>query len=521
MKETGARPILGRADTWGLASGPGSARIRMRLPPLRPLLRITSPPAMPESTPPATERSVAPTAGGQFAISEAERKRLQKCFLAGEQKAAGNVDYAIEMFATCVLGDPASPLYLQSFFTVLKRKFAGKKPGGLSALFSAGGRGGLKKLAAAEQWMELLKKGVELLKSSPHDHATLLAMANACRQLNFSEAQPIYLRAALDAAPSNGEVNRVCAEYLEARGEYDQAIACWRRISNIKGMAEEVERTITKLQVDKTFAKGRGLEGRGGAKPEAKAVGDAPSDKPRSAVLRDMLAKDPTSVEAALELADLLEKEDTIEAAEHVLRQALAASGNDLKVREHLEDRQLRWARHRVHIAEKLVEAENTPQHQQTLEQLRVDQIRQEIEVYRSRSDRYPENMTWRYELALRLKSDGNYDGAIKEFQAVIQDDRRKGAVALEIGECFQKIKQYQLAFQSYQTAVDALTDCDVDLRKRALYRAGVLAMGLKDVDSAPKYLSALAVIDFGYRDVADRLDKLKTVKHKEAEETD
>jgi tetratricopeptide (TPR) repeat protein len=190
-------------------------------------------------------------------------------------------------------------------------------------------------------------------------------------------------------------------------------------------------------------------------------------------------------------------------------------------VREHLEDRQLRWARHRVHVAEQQVAVDDTPQHRQTLEQLRSSQIRQEIEVYRSRSDRYPENVTWRYELALRLKADGNYDGAIKEFQAVLQDDRRKGAVALELGECFQKIKQYQLAFQSYQTAVDALTDREADLRKRALYRAGVLAMGLKDVDSAQKYLSTLAGIDFGYRDVADRLDKLKTVKHKEVEETD
>ena len=476
---------------------------------------------MTDSTPPAAEPSGSPAASGSIAISEAERKRLQKCFLAGEQKAAGNLDYAIEMFATCVLGDPASPLYLQSFFAVLKKKFAGKKTGGLSALFSAGPRGSLKKLAAAEQWLDLLKKGVELLKSSPHDHATLLAMASACRHLKFHETQPIYLRAALDAAPSDVEVNRVCAEYLEARGEYDQAIACWRRIAASKGLAEEAERTITKLQVDKTLAKGKGLEGRGGAKPEPKSDGDASHDKPRSSVLRDTLAKDPANVDAALELADLLEKEETIDAAEQVLRQSLAASGNDLKVREHLEDRQLRWARHRVHVAEKLVETDNTPQHQQTLEQLRAAQIRQEIEVYRSRSERYPENLTWRYELALRLKADGNYDGAIREFQAVLQDERRKGAVALELGECFQKIKQYQLAFQSYQTAVDALTDREADLRKRALYRAGVLAMGLKDVDSAQKYLSTLAGIDFGYRDVADRLDKLKTVKHKEAEEPD
>ena len=94
-----------------------------------------------------------------------------------------------------------------------------------------------------------------------------------------------------------------------------------------------------------------------------------------------------------------------------------------------------------------------------------------------------------------------------------MQDPRRKGAVSLELGECFQKIKQYQLAMQSYQAAVEALTDRELDLRKRALYRAGVLATGLEDPDSARKYLSTLAALDFNYRDVAQRLDKLGTAK--------
>ena len=117
---------------------------------------------MTESTPPTAEPSAPPVPSGPPAVSEAERKRLQKCFLAGEQKAAGNVDYAIEMFATCVLGDPANPLYLQSFFAVLKKKFAGKKAGGLSALFSAGGRCGLKKLAAGGPVARASQKGGRL-----------------------------------------------------------------------------------------------------------------------------------------------------------------------------------------------------------------------------------------------------------------------------------------------------------------------------------------------------------------------
>ena len=52
-----------------------------------------------------------------------------------------------------------------------------------------------------------------------------------------------------------------------------------------------------------------------------------------------------------------------------------------------------------------------------------------------------------------------------------------------------------------------------MELRKRALYRAGVLAGGLEDRDAAQKYLSMLAGLDFGYRDVAQRLDKLTASK--------
>ena len=70
---------------------------------------------------------------------------------------------------------------------------------------------------------------------------------------------------------------------------------------------------------------------------------------------------------------------------------------------------------------------------------------------------------------------------------------------------------------QNYVTAVDVLTDREPDLRKRALYRAGVLASGLEDPDNAKKYLSMLAGIDFGYRDVAQRLDKLASGKDKGA----
>ena len=69
--------------------------------------------------------------------------------------------------------------------------------------------------------------------------------------------------------------------------------------------------------------------------------------------LRQKLATSPTDFETAFELADLLEREAAVEDAEKVLVDVMAASGNDLKVREHLEDRQIRWAKRRLMLAEK------------------------------------------------------------------------------------------------------------------------------------------------------------------------
>jgi Tfp pilus assembly protein PilF len=445
------------------------------------------------------------------ALSPAERSRLMQCFLRGSQAALTNADYAVDMFSACALGDPGNPVFLQAFLAALKRKFGAKKAGALTSLFSAGSRAGLKKLAANAQWRDLLKQGVEIIKANPSDHTCLLAMAEACGNLMFADTQRVYLKAALEAAPADAEVNRQCARFLANHGEFDQAIACWVRIANQKGLGEEAQREIARLQVEKTIVAGQGMVGRSAAslaKPTAaKPEGTAPAN--RTAELKETLKQDPTAIDAYLELADLLERDGAVSEAEQVLGKALAASGNELRVREHVEDRQIRWARQKLTIAEKRLEAEDSPDNRTTVERLRAAQLKQEIEVYAARCTRYPENLTWKYELAMRLKAAGNFTEAIRQFQEAMQDARRRGAVSLELGECFQKIKQYQLAMQNYQAAVESLTDRELELRKRALYRAGVLAAGLNDADAARKHLSALAGLDFGYRDVAQRLDKL------------
>jgi len=478
---------------------------------------------------------------GPRALTPGERARMSQCFARGAEALKGkppNLDYAIEMFSIAVRGDPCSVAYAQALLAAIKQKHGPRKTGGLGGLFGGSGRGGLRKHAAKEQWAEVIARGIEAIKANPYDHGSLLAMAEAAGGLFGLDTQRVYLKAALDASPKDVEVNRTCAALLASQGEFDQAIACWVRIKDTKGLGEEAEREIARLQVDKTIAAGKGLTGRqqptagpggtaGAGSPAGSSAGDrspaggsaGPADagsaaaNDQVAALRRQVKAHPEVIEPYLELADLLEREASIDDAEKVLAAALEASGNDLKIREHVEDRQLRWSRHKVLLAEQRLKAEDTPQARTILERLKAAQSRQEIEIFAARSARYPENVVWKYELAMRLKAAGNHAEAIRHFQEVLQDQRRRGAVSLELGECFQKIKQYELAMRNYETALELLTDREGELRKRALYRAGVLAQGRGDPDTARKHLTALAGLDFGYRDVAPRLDKLAVVQ--------
>ena len=137
-----------------------------------------------------------------------------------------------------------------------------------------------------------------------------------------------------------------------------------------------------------------------------------------------------------------------------------------------------------------------------------------ELEIYAARSAREPGNMLLQYELGLRYKRAGKFKEAIQAFQAARDDTRQRGARCNSTWASRSSTSgSSSWLSSSYEAAVAAADHAQPDVKKLALYRAGVLAAELNDPDRAEKYLTQLAAIDFGYRDVADRLDKLAALR--------
>ncbi len=460
--------------------------------------------------PPEQPAKSGPEQGAERApLSPAKRKRLQQCFeRASSLTAKGDYDYATELLTMCVLGDPANLIYAQSFLGNLQKKYNNNKKGSKLAFLKGGGtRGLLKSASMRKDWPTVLKHGLELLVLNPWDVNALLALAEAAEALGGEETQLFYLRSALDANPSDPDVNRLCAHALRERRQYDQAIACWNRVLKARPNDPEALRAVADLTVEKTISHG-GYE-------EAETTRQVRPDKdephrreptPEERLLKE-IAKNPKEVGNYLDLAEMYAREERFEEAEKLLTRALETGQETAQIRERLDDLQVRALRNRIaHLGDGKENEKERLELQRKLND-------REIEIFEARVQQQPNNLHYKYELADRLVRAGRYKDAIQPFQAALRDPRHKGACLLALGYCFQQIKQYRLAMTHFEQAIQEIPDRDSDAKKLALFRAGRLALALKKVDAAEQHLSALAAMDFGYRDVAALLDKVATLR--------
>jgi len=473
----------------------------------------------------APEQATQGDSAGRQSLSPGKRKRLQQCFAhANTQMSQENYDYAAELFTQCVAGDPGNLIYLQSFFSNLKKKYDNNKKGSNLAMFRVGRcRSAAKKACSQQDWAGAIKAGLEGLKLNPWDVATLSIMADAAKELGNQEVRLTYLKMALEANPKDPEVNILCATALRELGHFDQAISCWHRVEQAKPGDEEAARQIASLAVEKTIAKG-GYEDPNRQSESLKGVGPvktAGTEVTPEQRLERELAKHPDDVSKHMELAELHLTRERYDKAEEVLARAYELSGGDEDVRERWEDAQMRGLRQRLAKAQRQAKQSGSEQDAQKAEELKQQVNAKELEIHKNRVKRYPNNLAFRFDLAERYRVAGQYSGAIAEYQQARNDPRRKGMCLLRLGECFQRIKQYRLAMSHYEEAIQEIPDRDADNKKLVLYLAGRLAIGLKNYDRAENYLATLAGLDFAYRDVSTLLDKITRLRENGDEDED
>jgi tetratricopeptide (TPR) repeat protein len=441
---------------------------------------------------------------GREPLSAAKRKRLEKVFEHASKKAStsNDFDYCTELLTQCVLGDPGNINYVRAYVENLQKKYGNNKKGSPFAQFQAfGTRGSLKKALAAEQWDDVIKHGLKILTFNPWDTGSLTGMASAAAKQNDRDCEMFYLKCAAASNPKDPIVCRLYAIALGERGMFDQAISWWHRVEEAVPEDDEARRAIGVLTVQKARSRGEFDDD-----DTARKIRSRQQQQEEATFEQRMLRKieqEPRNLANYLELSQAYLNEERYDDAEQILAKAYEISDKDPDIREKWEDAQLRHLRQRI----------ASTADPKLKKKLQHSYFERDMQFCKNRVDRYPNNLAFKYELGYRYKLTKRYTEAIQELQVAKNDPRRKGVCMLVLGECFQAIQQYRLAMTHYEAAIQEIPDRDAENKKKALYRAGRLAMGLKDIDAAERHLTTLAGLDFTYKDISALLDKISRLR--------
>ncbi|MGY8768782.1 MAG: tetratricopeptide repeat protein [Pirellulales bacterium] len=466
----------------------------------------------------------------EYEVSPALRKRLQQVFDHAQQlikQPKYDFDYAHSLLGECAKKDPNNLIYVETMFTNLEAKFDGKKP---SSMFGFGGGGrGIKKLAAAEKWDEVLDQGIDQLKNDPWEVTVLRAIIDACQANRYNETGLCYLKNEIVGGPNDIEVWRHAARFLGKVGQFNQAISFWHNVDDKNRGDVEANKMMSQLTLDKE-RQHQGLstitnqvELRPGEKPPVKPESkEEPKDEgPKKVIelsdkqlLEKIVDESPEREDNYWKLVDLWVLDHKYHEADLVIKKAAAVIGNTPQLIEKQEAVRIARAKHRYLVADKQAKAEETDEARKLADDTKSELYRTELEIYGKRAERFPEDITIRYEYGVRLKRVGNLEEAIATFDEVIEADKKLAPIAmLAKGESLQATKRYKTALECYRNALSLSGIMSSDHQKMLLYRTGVLALALTNLPVAEETLGRLIKLDPNYRDIQSRVDKLNKMR--------
>jgi Flp pilus assembly protein TadD len=236
-----------------------------------------------------------------------------------------------------------------------------------------------------------------------------------------------------------------------------------------------------------------------------------------AAPLQARIKGDPTNPHAYLNLAAVYRRSQQFDKAREVLEEGLAASGQNFELSLALTELAIEPFRRNLALAEEKLKTE--PEDEE-VRKIRIRLLKEintrELDLFRQKADRYPTDMTYRYELGVRLLRAGQVDEAIRELQATRADPRNQWRSLLYLGYCFKTRNNWRLAQRNFEEALAALPAVEDAAKKEILFQLASGAADSGDLAKAVDLAHELANLDFAFRDIGRLLDEWQERLQKE-----
>lgn len=369
--------------------------------------------------------------------------------------------------------------------------------------------------------VELIEK---VLEDEPFNRQANLLLKEAAVAAGWPHIGVLALRTVLEEKPRDTKILHELGRLYHEMGDSEQALAVYNRITEADPTDAEAVR-LGKNASARTSMKTGGWN-------EAESYRDLIKDKELAVSLEQQsrigltgesleqqIAETyahhqaaPESVDHARRLGVLHEQKDDFESAIAWFQYAVELTkGTDTGLVRKVSDLGMKQAEreiaeHEQYLAQHGADDPQYAERATALETARRERAERLIGDARKRLERNPTDLQLRFELGEHLVNAGHYREAVPELQRARQNPNARLKAMNLLGHCYRALGMLDLAGKQLEEASREILSMD-GMKKEIMYNLGLVYEQMGDAQRAIDCMKQIYEVDYGYRDVAGRVE--------------
>ncbi len=456
----------------------------------------------------------------EILINDAPKKAKElfdKGFVAFEHN---NLDYAVDMFESALHVCPGL-LSARKFLRAAEIKMFKDKKGGNITHFISKIKGmpqyaktaSLIKSGKADQAVEAAEK---LLRMDPLNVGFVLLFAKAADLDDLPEAAIQTLEIAKEYYPDNAEILKALGASYQSAGRTKDARDCFEKLCDMFPNSPEILKAAKDAMAVDSMNKGGWTDAADGGsfrdmikdskeavllEQESKAVKSDKDVESLIAVTKEKIESDAGNINHYRSLARLYVQQESFAEAISILEKAIEISSGDPEVDAAISRIKLQQFDYDIEQIKATGDADALATKEHERVQFLFDDLQQRVE-------RYPNDLVLRFDWGVMLFENDYLNEAIQQFQLSQKNPQFKTRSLYYLGMCFKKKEQYDMAIEQLEMATAEISSMD-DTKKDITYELGLIAEATGDAEKAAGYFKQIYQVDIGYKDVADKVEKV------------
>lgn len=439
-------------------------------------------------------------------------KHIQKAEEAARRR---NYDFAVQLYQQLLEIDPDVGEARAGLRRVLVKRDEQKRGGKLfGKLKGAGPLAMAKGLAKAGKHGAAAKALESYLETSPKDEEANLLLGICLENGGHYKSALAVFEFLTEVAPRNPEGLKHAGAMMRVRGDvaraleyYERALAADPRDRDALKARKDLaaEAALSSARYDEVAHSREQIVDRDeAARSERNKRLHLSQDELREELgrLEERFAENPSDVDLMIEMAGVHEKLRDPEAALDLVERALSYRKDSLDLRS-------RASQLRVKALKKAVARADKDGDTAAADRLEAELRAVELQELRNRIELTPGDPELRLELGKALLRQDAYDEAASELQKAVQDPRLASEARALLARCWQEKGFLDLAKNEYARALEGVPAAGERARE-ILYNLGAIAEAEGNPDEARSFYSRVFEVDIGYRDVAQKMERLR-----------